>query len=49
MAPTTCRSGGLDYQLRAGRDYVDLGYGSEANVRGRILALIDYLNCLRSK
>jgi hypothetical protein len=40
---------GRDYQLKAGRDYVDVGYDPEAYVRGRILALIDYLNRLQAK
>ena len=40
---------GRDYQLKAGGDYVDVGYDPEAYVRGRILALIDYLNRLQAK
>jgi len=37
---------GRDYQLKVGGDYVALGYDPEAYARGRILALIDYLNRL---
>ena len=40
---------GRDYQIRAGEYYVDVGYDPEAYVRGRILALIDYLNRLQAK
>jgi mono/diheme cytochrome c family protein len=40
---------GRDYQLKAGGDYVDVGYDPEAYVRGRILALIDYLHRLQAK
>jgi mono/diheme cytochrome c family protein len=40
---------GKDYQIRAGEYYVDIGYDPEAYVRGRILALIDYLNRLQAK
>jgi mono/diheme cytochrome c family protein len=40
---------GKDYQIKAGEYYVDLGYDPEAYVRGRILALIDYLNRLQAK
>jgi hypothetical protein len=37
---------GRDYQIKVGGDYVALGYYPEAYARGRILALIDYLNRL---
>ena len=40
---------GRDYQIKAGKYYVDIGYDPEAYVRGRILALIDYLNRLQAK
>jgi mono/diheme cytochrome c family protein len=40
---------GRDYQIKAGEYYVDIGYDPEAYVRGRILALIDYLNRLQAK
>ncbi len=40
---------GRDYQIKAGEYYVDVGYDPEAYVRGRILALIDYLNRLQAK
>ena len=40
---------GRDYQIKAGEHYVDIGYDPEAYVRGRILALIDYLNRLQAK
>lgn len=35
---------GRDYQIKAGEHYVDMNYDPEAFVRGRIFALIDYLN-----
>jgi hypothetical protein len=37
---------GRDYQLMVGGDFVDLSYDPEPYVRGRILALVDYLNRL---
>jgi mono/diheme cytochrome c family protein len=40
---------GREYQIKAGEYYVDVGYDPEAYVRGRILALIDYLNRLQAK
>jgi mono/diheme cytochrome c family protein len=40
---------GKDYQLKAAEHYVDVGYDPEAYIRGRILALIDYLNRLQAK
>ena len=40
---------GRDYQIKAGEHYGDVAYDPEAYVRGRILALIDYLNRLQAK
>lgn len=40
---------GKDYQVKAGEHYGDVAYDPEAFVRGRILALIDYLNRLQAK
>jgi len=40
---------GRDYQIRAGEHYGDVAYDPEVYVRGRILALIDYLNRLQAK
>ncbi len=41
---------GRDYQIRAGEHYyADVIYDSDAFVRGRILALVDYLNRLQAK
>lgn len=40
---------GRDYQIKAGEYYVDVAYDPEVYVRGRILALIDYLNRLQAK
>lgn len=40
---------GKDYQIKAGEHYVDTPYDPEVYVRGRILALIDYLNRLQAK
>ena len=41
---------GRDYQIRAGEHYYgDVIYDSDAFVRGRILALVDYLNRLQAK
>ncbi len=40
---------GRDYQIKAGEHYVDINYDPEAFVRGRIFALIDYLNRMQGK
>lgn len=40
---------GKDYQIRAGEFYADSYYDPEAFIRGRILALIDYLNRMQAK
>ena len=40
---------GRDYQIKAGEHYVDMNYDPEAFVRGRIFALIDYLNRMQGK
>ena len=41
---------GRDYQIRAGEpSYSDVIYDSDAFVRGRILALVDYLNRLQAR
>ena len=41
---------GRDYQIRAGEHYYgDVIYDSDAFVRGRILALVDYLNRLQAR
>jgi mono/diheme cytochrome c family protein len=40
---------GKDYQIKAGEHYGDVAYDPEAYVRGRILALIDYLNRMQAK
>ena len=40
---------GRDYQIRAGEFYADSYYDPEAFIRGRILALIDYLNRMQAK
>lgn len=40
---------GKDYQLKAAEHYGDVAYDPESYVRGRILALIDYLNRLQAK
>ena len=40
---------GRDYQIKAGEHYVDINYDPEAFVRGRIFALIDYLNRMQAK
>ena len=40
---------GRDYQIKAGEHYVDINYDPEAFVRGRIFALIDYLNRMQCK
>ncbi|QLQ24721.1 MAG: cytochrome c [Dechloromonas sp.] len=40
---------GRDYQIKAGEYYVDMNYDPDAFVRGRIFALIDYLNRMQAK
>lgn len=40
---------GKDYQIKAAEYYVDVNYDVEAYVRGRIFALIDYLNRVQAK
>ena len=40
---------GRDYQIKAGEFYADNYYDPEAFIRGRILALIDYLNRMQAK
>ena len=40
---------GRDYQIKAAEYYVDMPYDGEAYVRGRILALIEYLNRMQAK
>jgi mono/diheme cytochrome c family protein len=41
---------GRDYQIRAGEHYYgDVIYDSDAFIRGRILALVDYLNRLQAR
>lgn len=41
---------GRDYLIKAGEHYyADVGYDPDAFVRGRILALVDYLNRLQAK
>ena len=40
---------GRDYQIRAAEYYGEVAYDPEAYIRGRILALIDYLNRLQAK
>ncbi len=40
---------GRDYQLKAAQHYVDVAYDPETFIRGRILALIDYLNRMQSR
>jgi hypothetical protein len=39
---------GQDYSIRAAEYYVDVPYNSEAYVRARILALVEYLNRLQA-
>jgi hypothetical protein len=39
----TCPSRGAEYRLRPARHYGDVPYDPESFVRGRILALIDYI------
>lgn len=40
---------GKDYQVKAAEYYVDIDYDVNAYVRGRIFALIDYLNRMQGK
>jgi hypothetical protein len=40
---------GRDYQIKAAEYYVDVPYDGETYVRGRILALIEYLNRMQAK
>jgi len=40
---------GKDYQIKAGEFYADNYHDPEAFIRGRILALIDYLNRMQVK
>lgn len=40
---------GMAYNVKAAEYYVDVPYDREAFVRGRILALIEYLNRLQAK
>ena len=40
---------GKDYQIKSGEFYADNYHDPEAFVRGRILALIDYLNRMQAK
>lgn len=40
---------GRDYQVKAAEHYVDVPYDPEVYVRGKILALIDYLNRLQAR
>jgi mono/diheme cytochrome c family protein len=40
---------GRDYQIKAAECYIDLPYDGEAYVRGRILALIEYLHRMQGK
>jgi mono/diheme cytochrome c family protein len=40
---------GRDYQIKAGEHYVDMNYDPEGFIRGRIFALIDYLNRMQAK
>ena len=40
---------GRDYQVKAAEYYIDVPYDPEVYVRGRILALIDYLNRVQAK
>ena len=40
---------GRDYQIKAGEFYAESYYDPEAFIRGRILALIDYLNRMQAK
>ncbi len=40
---------GMDYRIQAGEYYADVPYDSEVYVRGRILALIEYINRLQEK
>ena len=40
---------GRDYGIEAGEYYMEVPYDREAYVRGRILALIEYINRLQAK
>lgn len=40
---------GTDYQIRAAEYYIDVPYNAEAFVRGRILALTEYVARLQAK
>lgn len=40
---------GKDYQIKPAEYYFDMNYDANAYIRGRILALIDYLNRMQSK
>jgi hypothetical protein len=40
---------GKAYQIKAGEFYADSYYDPEAFIRGRILALIDYINRMQAK
>lgn len=40
---------GQEYNIKAAEYYADVPYNSEAYVRARILALVDYLNRLQAK
>ena len=40
---------GRDYRIEAGEYYQDVPYNAEAYVRGRILALAEYLNRLQAR
>ena len=40
---------GRDYQIKTGQHYVDMNHDPEMFVRGRIFALIDYLNRMQAK
>ncbi|MBE2257677.1 MAG: cytochrome c [Candidatus Accumulibacter sp.] len=40
---------GKDYQVKAAEYYFDINYDANAYVRGRIFALIDYLNRMQAK
>ena len=40
---------GRDYQIKTGEHYVDMNHDPEVFVRGRIFALIDYLNRMQAK
>lgn len=40
---------GRDYRIKAAEYYFDVPYDPEVYVRGRILALIDYINRIQAK